>query len=78
MKLMFYANFDLISDPIKTFIHFWVIFTNSLLSRYTIKVLFLQLSLRVLWSSIKYKQVATETKKVFSLYSWTLTDIALL
>lgn len=78
MQLMFYANFDLISDPIKTFIHFWVIFTNSLLSRYTIKVLFLQLSLRVLWSSIKYKQVATETKKVFSLYSWTLTDIALL
>lgn len=78
MKLMFYANSDLISDPIKTFIHFWVIFTNSLLSRYTIKVLFLQLSLHVLWSSIKYKQVATETKKVFSLYSWTLTDIALL
>ena len=78
MKLMFYANFDLICDPIKTFIHFWVIFTNSLLSRYTIKVLFLQLCLRVLWSSIKYKQVATETKKVFCLYSWTLTDIALL
>lgn len=78
MKLMFYADFDLISDPIKTFIHFWVVFTNSLLSRYIIKVLFLQLSLRVLWSSIKNKQVATETKNVFSLYSWTLTDIALL
>lgn len=78
MKLMFYANFDLISDPIKTFIHFWVIVTNSLLSRCIIKVLFLQLSLRVLWSSIKYNQVATETKEVLSLYSWTLADIALL